>query len=372
MSETLSLIFYLIAFCSVILLSFIQDEKMMQEGKYSKLLSFIIVAILVVISGARYRVGTDYSNYLSYSNKLANMSIIEYVREGEVEIIFFAICKIAAFVNEPNVMFALMALITVLFAYKGIMEHCGKISLGFALLIYVFVLFPTSFNIIRQCAAVAVIFYAYKYIGDRKLKQYFLFVLFATFIHSTAIIMLPMYLMGGNGVTLKSERGLNINLLKVVLYVVIIGVTIFFQDILSMFSNVNFLADYAMYSDEVSGGNNREIYLKLIIFMSAILFRKELIAYDSRNAIIILFFGIAVIFGFVGFVNPFTKRIALYFDITQVIILSSYIKMAKDKTTKVIFAGLIVTYSIGYFIIGYYIWGQAGIFPYQTIFANAF
>ncbi|MFI3163965.1 MAG: EpsG family protein [Bacillota bacterium] len=369
MSSELSLIFYVFSFLFVVMLTAMQDESIKKLGTENIILSILIVGIPTFISGLRYNVGADFPGYDSSYYSALDVTVGDYFSSGAIEPGFFLLQKMTWIFNNSAAMFTVAAFVTVYFTYKAIIYHREKISMAFAMIIFLFVLFPTSFNGVRQCLAVAVCFYAFRYITERKLKKYICFVLFATSFHVTAAVMLPFYVLGYKigDKSIKHKKKMILLNFTIILFTMIC--TIFYQEItIALFSQSATISRYVLYANDIDAGNNREIILNIIVLLAAIIYRKQLINNDEKNSIYIVFFAISVIIGATGFINPFAKRLALYFDVVQVLILANLITLSKDSVTKITFGSLIAIYSLVYFVLGYYIWGQSNIFPYQTIF----
>lgn len=141
---------------------------------------------LVFISGFRYHVGTD---YLTYER------IFEYVKDGNwpVEPLF---CFLAQLVQEFGGDFRVfLIVVSLLFVYL-IFKRIGEDSPYPCFSIYLFIttnLYFASMNIMRQTLAMAVVYYAFKYIYDKRIFAFLFFVIIASFIHKTAVVMLVLY-----------------------------------------------------------------------------------------------------------------------------------------------------------------------------------
>lgn len=148
----------------------------------------VTLVLMTVILGLRYRVGTDYMNYIH---------IFELYKSGAkpigVEIGYELLNKIILFfgLNFWGVFFISSA-ITNYFVLKTFHEK----SYNFFLSVYIlfgigFIFFQT--NGIRQALAISLIFYGTKYLIDKNFKKYLLFCLLASLFHISALIMIPVY-----------------------------------------------------------------------------------------------------------------------------------------------------------------------------------
>ena len=159
-----------------------------QTGKPTKVTSVLIVAILALIAGLRYKVGADFDfYYLNYGYyKSADLKFLD---EPGIRII----ARIAKHIyDDPATMIFIAALITVSLMVITILKNSEMYWLS--VLLYVFLGdWSGSFNGIRQYLAVAVLFAGHRYIKEKKLFHWLLTVVIATTFHITAIIGVFFY-----------------------------------------------------------------------------------------------------------------------------------------------------------------------------------
>lgn len=155
--------------------------------------SYIILCIgsylpFLLVSALRYDVGTDYDFiYKKY---------FYYINEGTDkfgEPLFNLINKIAYHIHkDPVVMFAIVSFLIYTFLFIAIYQQSEHICLS----ILVFVIggfFFNSMNQIRQAITMAIFLYSLKYLFKRDKVNYFLWILIACLIHTSALIYIPIY-----------------------------------------------------------------------------------------------------------------------------------------------------------------------------------
>lgn len=76
--------------------------------------------------------------------------------------------------KEPQIMFAIVAFLTVFITYRAILNKKEKMSIALMFALYIFLYYMYSLNIIRQMLAVSIIFYSYKYIINHNFKNSFM------------------------------------------------------------------------------------------------------------------------------------------------------------------------------------------------------
>ncbi len=160
-------------------------------------------AILIFVSGLRYRVGTDYNNYIMmyYGRKDIWLHYLLTFDEPGLPIL----SKIASFIyDDPATMFFMASLITIGFYIAAISKHCSD-TFTFSVLLFLFTgSWVGSFNVVRQYLAASIIFLGHRLIFERKFFKYLLLILCAMCFHRTALVMLPVYFIANRKINLKS------------------------------------------------------------------------------------------------------------------------------------------------------------------------
>ena len=354
-SQINSLLLYMIVFIIVSLIIGLDKENI---HKRFTLLSYIGLAILILIAMIRYKVGTDYSNYERAMNMQANISLIHYLQEnGMNEIGNFFTNKLGYLVGSYKIVLAIRAALTVITIYIAIWNHKEKSNIAISMFLFMCIYYPFSLNISTQFIAIGILAIGYKYIIERNIFKYISCIIVASLFHTSALLMFPIYFIWNNKNTLKNKI---IIAVFVVLSVIIVKNS---NAVIDLISCIDGFESYSKYSKTTIQGKNRDIYVKLLLFIIVYLFRKPLIKHDDRNKLYILLILLNLIIGFSGNISPYIKRIGLYLEITQVFILPSFIKIVKNKCEK----NLIGLYGIGYFTLVYYILGQSHVIPYRIM-----
>lgn len=149
----------------------------------------VSAAPLVLVSGLRYNVGTDYFNtyYTGFYRVLNGVNFDHF------EIGYWILTKIVqVFSDNAFVMLFLASLITIGFIFAAFRSLSNNVAFSIFLLFisrYYFI----SMNGVRQMMACAVLLFALKYAITRSFKKYFALCLLATSFHYSAIIVFPVY-----------------------------------------------------------------------------------------------------------------------------------------------------------------------------------
>ena len=170
-------------------------------------------APLFLIAALRQFVGTDYASY--YYNKipviLNNPVQLEF---GFSLLGYFSVVVLGSY----QWLIAGMALITCLCYWSAIFRYSRNIPL--TILIFLALgCYYFSLNGMRQSVAIAIFFYALKFIEKRKLKKYLLCLLFAFSFHTTALLYIPFYWI--TRVRITSKQVLLVSFFLYVIYPVI-------------------------------------------------------------------------------------------------------------------------------------------------------
>ena len=352
-----SLLLYIIIF-SISIISFYLSIKVCSIYKYFFL--FVSFILPLFISAARYAVGTDYFNYINYY-------FIPMLNGGKLpfsskEYAFILLIKFATLINEYQVIFIISSMLILLFIFKGIWKYNSKYKI-YIYIMYIFLIFPTSFNNIRQNISIAILIYNLNSIFEKNLRKYILFSILAILFHSSSIIFLPMYFIY-NKILIKN--GKRYIFYEMVIYIFLL-VTIMLDDfLLGIIEKNTIFSRYGQYfyKNSIVNGNNYEFYLKLLIFLTLIPIFQMLKNNKPENKFLIFCLTIDLIFCYTGFKNPYLKRIGLYYSCYLIFLLPEVIEIFSNKF-KIILKILIVAYSITMFLLSFYVLGMHEIFPYK-------
>lgn len=363
-----SLIFYITVFLIVFILVKLAVkhgiENIDGKVKYKKIyyvLYGMAALVLILVSGLRYYVGTDYISYINIFNE-ASMYSLDTMLSTRIEVGYVILNKLLAMIfTSPYVAIFVTSAIIVIFIFMGAHKLIkNKNNLPYSILIFMLTLYPQSFNMVRQAMAIAICFYAYSFLFERKPIKYILFILLATSFHSSAILCLPLYFLYSK----KSDKKKLRNIVLIIFLIVILN----FNIIIWLFNNVSIFSKYLAYLDVQIGSINIVNLITVIpICLLLIIFYKALVAKDDRLGLLIYFIFYATILSqFASYIMYF-DRIALYFSVAAYIVYPSIIDISKNKETKYVVKFVIIGFYLYEFILKYYLWGFSDIFPYNSI-----
>lgn len=340
MNDLSSLLFYILSFVMSFFLYYLYNKH---DKKILLYLSFLIP---MLIGGLRYYVGTDYGMYVEMYNYNS------YVNLG-----FSIIKKISSYFGGVNALFFIYNFLTLLFVFLGL-KNIDKKARPIAYLCYLFVSYTYSFNIIRQALAIAIVFYAYKYVINKDFKRWLIFILLAYVFHSTSLLFLPFYFL----INTKSNK------LRFLIVILTMVLSYNYINIINYLSNTSLFNHYGLYATEMNNtANNRMFFVDFLLLIYFLLNKKNISKIDENSDIYIFLFSIGIALELTGFFNPYVKRIAEYFLISRVYLLPQIPLSQKKAKNKLLHTILIFTYCLLIFVISVYILKQANIIPYRWL-----
>lgn len=178
------MIYYAITFAISIWMAGLYGKK--QEKKY------LVLAVLpiILLSGFRFDVGTDYMFRYYPDFKSIQAGKIPY----NLEIGYLAIVKICMMFSNN---FQVIVLTTSVFIYGLLMLQMFKYSSSIELSLLVFILggfYFDSLNIVRQYMAIMLLIFCMYEIVKGRLKSSVLYLILATLLHNSALIFVIIYI----------------------------------------------------------------------------------------------------------------------------------------------------------------------------------
>ncbi|OTG66884.1 hypothetical protein B9T25_08880 [Acinetobacter sp. ANC 4470] len=147
-----------------------------------QLFQIFALMLLVFFVGFRFETGYDWAMYRNFYEYDTFHSGIEF---GYV----FFIKILRYLFDDYQSLFFFTALATYIFLYLGIRKYTKHSSIALALFILIPGLFLNSLNIIRQELAIAIAFYAFSFLVDKKFFNYLFLMILAFSIHYSIVIV---------------------------------------------------------------------------------------------------------------------------------------------------------------------------------------
>jgi len=149
--------------------------------------------ILVLIVGLRYDVGVDYLGYYEDYLGLGRYEVLRWQKIERYEFGYEAIARILLYFNiRVWVLFTTIAILIWYFFIQSfkVVPYLLKWGLFFA---FTTGFFFATMNGMRQSIALAIFMYAIKFIQEKSLKKYTLYIILASSFHSSILLVFPFY-----------------------------------------------------------------------------------------------------------------------------------------------------------------------------------
>lgn len=297
----------------------------------SKFMRIVLASLIpFVISGIRYNVGWDYGSYAwGFDLFDPSISVIELFKGFEFgdSIGLDLILLLTKSLNSEFLYFAITSALCFVPAFLYLANEWDdeKNILWVAIFATGFSLYFTGLSAIKQGIAIGFCLYSLTYVCKRKPVQFLLCVSIAVLFHSSALVFLPVYFLWGYEKNVKPWK-------KVCIIVGAVLVVAFIGEILRIFGEGR-IADYGT---EIVATNNYLFFLELFLLFVFLFYRNLLVELDERNELLIVLYAVAVIFMFLGFRNAFTKRIAYYFDVVQIILIPQLTFAFTERSQRIV------------------------------------
>lgn len=325
----------------------------------NKLLSNILITISFLIAlfpmGFRYGIGTDYFyTYYPHFFGIAN-GTMEFSEVG-----FNLLNKVIYdLTGDYRVLFFVTSFLFLYFLYRGIYENSDNIFIS-VLLIFLIQPYFYAMNMVRQAIAIAIIFYAFKYIKENKKIAFCICCIIASLIHSSAIFMIPLMFLKNIKVSNKKR-------------IIIIGILMTLKPIFAIL--VKYIIMKTQYAWYYESRFNNGITSNLLIIVNIVIFILNMIytckrynEKDSEYEILTNINFISLCILILSSDIPLINRLVRYFSIFQILLLPKIFKQENDTKSRIIIKCVILgmLFAVMYYQI--IILKGEQVFPYKSIF----
>lgn len=320
----------------------------------------LIGILLVLIAGFRGDFTSDYSGYeqiFEFYNRSFEQSI-HFRNSLSVETGFVLMNWLVGIFSDNAIwIFLFSAIVTIFLYFREIRKYSTNIFLSVLLFVTIGEYY-TSFNIMRQIMTAAIIFAGSTFLYEKKMKKYFMVVIFASFFHTTALIMIPFYFI------------LNINfnyrkLLTILFFLLVLSINI--GPALAFFQQYVY-SHYESSSYGMSGYGFKNILVPFAIFCFTI-FGYSMILDEKDDKLNVWFNAITfyVFFMFLGLNIEMLERFSYFFLPYVLLMLPKIITSEKDIHFRLMYYVVIISISISFNLITlsgtgydpfYFIWNR--------------
>jgi hypothetical protein len=287
-------------------------------------------------------------NFYSISNTQSWSDVIEYGKDPG----YWCFVKLISYItNDHQVYLAIIAAIFAISISMFIYRYSNEPSFSFFALLP-FSYFYFSMTGLRQTVAISILFFAYKYIREKKLINFLIIVGIASLFHITALVFILAYFIAYRKINYK--------------YLSLVTIFIFIIYVFR-FSFIQFIIDNILtnrgYSIEPSNEGIASFITFVIIFIAGLIFRKDVLKYNEKSNILYNMLILGIIFQILVSVIPNIFRISMYFNIYNIIFIPEVLNSIKDrKFASLGYMVVLFLLSIQYFLFTYNV---AGVIPYS-------
>lgn len=338
------MLFYFILFLVVLLIG-------LSKFKYKNVL---IIIILFIVHAIRFDIGFDFPSYYNIVDGYISNKIV-FLRLGPIT---GGIAYISHYYDFTQLFFIITSFIFFLFFYLTVRDF----SDDYLLSILVFLAFPflyiSSFCFIKQFLSLSIIFFASRYIIEKKPIKYFICVVIASLFHISSILCFILYFF----------RYIKLNI--IVFYGLLVTSFILFP----LISDGIFLIfpQYSYYIDLdniVKGGAGIQVLLNVLIVIIHFILKRKKYEVNSEIYFNIVLFGV-LLFNALMPIGPTGTRVATTYLIFLVLLLPKafYFKYYNYKYLFIVFICFIL------FMLSLFMGAKPGTrsptVPYQTFFGK--
>lgn len=327
-------------------------------------ISFFLIFLFLAL---RYNYGNDYSSYINLFLNTNNKDSIDYLdNTSHFESGWLFLCRLF----EPLGFFAMVAVLAAfncLVYYEFIRKYSPPDYYWLAVFLYVFdpAVMLVQSSAMRQSLAISLFIFSINYIQNKKLIRYIFCIGLASLFHTSALILLPVYLLGVYN--FKTNKSTIVTLFVFYIFLYLIGNSLI--SYIKIFIE-SYLSQQYEFSEE-SGvlGTGLGLIVSSILFLFVLIYAEPQTKEDAF-LFKISFLGYFIIpIGLVIFV---LARMGMYFQIANIVVFPLILKGMKKRTILKTYFVLLV---IGITMWGFYRFFQSDVWQesfgtYQTIFSS--
>ena len=303
----------------------------------NRYLAFIAALALAAVSGLRVNIGDTYLYMHSYEVGDFSWASVVNSHDKAFNILQMLLKQLS---DDPQILVLTTGILTNLLIVMVLYNYTRLFELSVFLYITTGT-FTVSMNGIRQFLAAAIVFSATKFLLEGKWKAYITIVVIASFFHQSALIMIPVYFI----VRRKAWTKTTFMLLSLAVLIVV-G--------FNEFSHLLFTAikdtQYGHYEAFAEGGAS---IIRAIVWIIPIVIayfgRTRLSQIFPKADIIVNISLVGVILMIISTQNWIFARMAIYFNLYQLILIAWLIKVFRKKDQKLVYLVILISYFLFYF-----------------------
>ncbi|MGD6815514.1 EpsG family protein [Metabacillus sp. 84] len=314
----------------------VPDLNSYSEIRANKLLIIFTSMVLVAVSGLRTNIGDTFFYMHSFQTDMTWDKILsdKDIGFGMMQMM------LQSFSKDPQILIFTTALITNLLIVLVLYQYSRMIELS----LFVFItsgMYLVSMNGLRQFLAAAIIFAATTFLFKRKWFLFFITILFASTIHQSALIMLPIYFLVNRRAWTKETY-----ILLMLAALAVIGYGQFSAILFAAIENTQ----YSGYQSFSEGGAS---FLRVIVHAAPVILayfgREKLREMFPYSDVVVNMSILGLVFMLISTQNWIFARFSIYFGLYELILISWIVKIFRPKDEKLVYYSIIICYFIYFY-----------------------
>lgn len=300
-----------------------------------KMISVCLLLLMVLISGFRDTIGSDYISYVNW--------YLYKTRDDGLEFGFVAIMNLFRWLNlSPFFLFFIFSFSTCCLVFLAIKRYTVNCNLSLLFYIMIPSLYLTSFTMIRQSLSVVISFYAFSYLIKKKYILYFFLMFIGVSIHNSCLIAFVIFFL----VFKYADKIKNIHLCGLLIVSFLLSRFDFFLVFRELFDGTRYSYYFSEKIKQVDTIKIIIINLEGILFLFYFNKIKEKSPY--LHYILVLYCFSIVLVNFFS-KNDALTRLASYFRIFEILLLSDLV-FSVQKVRRVVLLSVFYLVYFGGFL----------------------
>ena len=313
-----------------------KEHDLVRQSKLERKYVFWATSVLVLLAALRWIIpGSDADSYMEWYRRVSEMSFAEVAEERDLSYVYFISSKVFSLTGLSFRFWFAFIEIIYLIAFLQLIKKFTSDRLLCLFILFNIGLFSFSFNGMKQTLAMALIWFGFSFLYEKKYFWAVVMVVLSYFCHKTSMVFLIAYLMP------------SLSKMKNTYYVLIVSVVtiLLFSYSSALVTMSEFLGDdhYMAYLEEDTNYNSTVLIYNLILLAMAYFTNDR---YKTRNVskenrLVIGLALISVFTQLFAFRVASAFRLALYFQPFLAIYLANRLERRKDMITTLFVMGTI-------------------------------
>lgn len=330
--------------------------------KNSLFACMIVILPSLLLAALRYGIGGDYFNYKTFYEEFLSYGYSQF--EPLTEILM---SLNDAIFHDYRWFVAIVAVITYILSMMWVLKNSDIEYSALAVAIFLCFYFGHSLNTMIQILAASVLMWSVVFFQKRKLIPFLILVGIATLIHSSALVFLPVYFIGGEKNDSEDiySRG---NILKVIAIVLACATLALIYFTVAQ----KYGWPYSGYIGKKSEGGYINVYLKLgiLFYIPELLFMPKLLKTDKKYEMYYIFLMVEIIAFVMTLFVAYAFRLAYYFSFAHCIIIPGILKLCLNSKSRMVLMLYFCLALLFHFYFTAFICGFNSINIYNSILFN--